>query len=96
MKECAAKVWYFTFGVCSMMPVLLDHMLSHVLFPMLIRSRRCFGVMPVIHLNAVVRILCSILCCVGSQCSFFSAHDELEYLFLLRTCFAQMYGLEFS
>ena len=32
MKDHAAKVWYLTFGMCSMMPVLLDHMLSCVLF----------------------------------------------------------------
>ena len=40
IKDCAAKVWYFTFGGCSMMPVLLDFMLSHVLFFMCIRSLR--------------------------------------------------------
>ena len=91
LKDHAAKVWYFTFGLCSMMPVLLDHMLSCVLFFMLIRSCRYFGTMPMMLLNVVTRILCSILCCIGSQCSFFSAHYEREYVFLLRTSFAQMF-----
>ena len=91
MKDHAAKVWYFTCGVCSIMPVLLDCMLSHVLFLILIRSCRYFGAMPVMHLNVVIRILCSILCHIGSQCSFFSAHNDLEYLFLFRICFAQAF-----
>ena len=91
MKDHDAKVGYFTYGVCSMMPVLLDHMLSCVLFFVLIGSCRYFGTMPVMHLNVIIRILCSILCCIGNQCSFFSAQYELEYLFLLRTSFAQVF-----
>ena len=31
VKNHAAKVWYLTFGVCSMVPVLVDHILSCVL-----------------------------------------------------------------
>ena len=77
MKDHPAKVWYLTFGVCSMVPPLLDHILSHVLLSMLIRSCKYFGAVPVMHLN-VVRILCSILCWMGSQYNFFSAHDELQ------------------
>ena len=38
LKDHAAKVWYLTFGVCSMVPVLLDCILSCVLFFMLIMS----------------------------------------------------------
>ena len=91
LKDCVAKGWYLTFGVCSMVPVVLDHILSCVLFFMLIMYCKYFGAWPVMHLNVVIRILCSILCCMGSQCSFFSAHDELEYLFLFRTSFAQMF-----
>ena len=47
MKDHAAKVWYLTFGVCSMVPVLLDHKLSCVLFFMLIRSCKYLGAMQV-------------------------------------------------
>ena len=79
------------FGVCSMVPVLLEHILSHILFFMLIRSCKYFGTMPVMHLKVAVRILYSILCCMGSQCSFFSAHDDLEYLFLLGTSLARCF-----
>ena len=71
LKDHAAKVWYLTFCVCSMVPVLLDCILSHVLLFMLIRYCKYFGAMPMMHLNVVIRILCSILCCMGSQCSFF-------------------------
>ena len=91
MKYHAAKVWYLTFGVCSFVPVLLDHILSHVLLFMLIRSCKYFGAISVMHLNVVIRILCSILCCMGSQCSFFSAHDELKYLFLFRIGCVQLF-----
>ena len=91
MKGCATKVWYLTFSVCSMVPVLLDHILSCVLFFMLIRSCKYLSAMPVMHLNVVVRILCSILCFMGSQCSFFSAHDELEYLSLFRISLVQLF-----
>ena len=72
-----------TFGVCGMVPVLGECILSHVLFFMLIRSCKYFGAMPVMHLNVVIRILYSILCCIGSRCHFFSVHDEFGYLFLL-------------
>ena len=80
LKDHAAKVCYLTFGVCSMVPVLLDPILSSVLHFKLIRSCKYFGAMLVMHLN-VVRILCFILCCMGGQCSFFRAHDEIKYLF---------------
>ena len=90
MKDRAAKVWYFTFGGCSMMPVLLDCMLSCVLFFMHIRSHRYFGAMPVMHFN-VIRILCSVLCCIGSQCSFFVPTMSLSTYFcwgqVLQKCF---------
>ena len=59
LKGHAAKVWYLTFGVCSMVPVLFDHILSHVLHFKLIRSCKYFGAMPVMHVNVVIRILCS-------------------------------------
>ena len=84
LKDHAGKVWFLAFGMCRMVPVLLDCILSHALLFMLIRSCKYFGAMPVMHLNVVVRILCSILCCMGSQCSFLSTHDELDYLFCLR------------
>ena len=58
---------------------------------MLIRSCKYFGAMLVMHLNVVIRILCSIFCCMGSQCSFFSAHDELKYLLLFRISLAQLF-----
>ena len=93
LKDCATKVWYLTFGMCSMVPVLLECMLSHMLFFMLIRSCKDFGAVPVMHLKVVVKILYSILCCMGNQCSFLSAYDEFEYLFLFRTCLALMSGM---
>ena len=74
-----------------MVLVLLECILSCMLFFMLIRSYNYFGAMPVMHLNAVMRILYSILCCMGSQGSFFSAHDELEYLFSFRISLVQMF-----
>ena len=88
LKDCGAKVWYLTFGMCSRLPVLLECMLSHVFFFMLIRSCKYFGAMSVMH---HVRILYSIHCCMGSKCTFFSAHVELKYLFLFRTSLAQMF-----
>ena len=94
MKDCAVKAWYLTFGVCSMVPVLLDHILSCVLFCMLIRSCKYLGAMPVMHLNVVVRISCSILCCMGSQCSFFSTCDELKYLSLFRISLVQLFCMD--
>ena len=93
VKDHAVKVWCWTFGVCSMVPVLLDHILSHVLLFMLIRLCKYFGAMLVMNSNVIIRILCSILCCIGSQCSFFSAHDELEYLFLFRISLAQLFRM---
>ena len=83
-----------TFSVCNMVPVLLDHILSRVLIFKLIRSCKYFGAMPVMHLKVVVRILCSILCCMGSQCSLFSAQDELEYLFLFRISLAELFCMD--
>ena len=91
LKDHVEKFWYLTFGVCSMVPVLLDHILPHVSLFMLIRSCKYFGAMLVMHLNVVVRILCSILCCMGSQCHFFITHDELDTYFLFRMSLAQMF-----
>ena len=91
MKDRAAKVWYLTFGVCSMVSVSLDCTLPCLFLFMLIRPCKYFGAMPVMHLNVVIRILCSILCWIGSQCSFFSTHDELKYLFLFRISLAQLF-----
>ena len=91
VKDHAAKVWYLTFGVFSMVPVLLDCILSCVLLFMLISSCKYFGAMLVMHFNVAARILCSMLCCMGSQCSFFSAHDELEYPFLFRISLVQLF-----
>ena len=68
-KDHAVKVWYLTFGVYSMVPVLLDHILSHVLLFKLIRSCKYLAALLVMHCNVVIRILCSLLCCMGSQCS---------------------------
>ena len=84
LKGNATKVCYLTFGECIMVPVLLVSILSCVLLLMLIRSCKDFGTILAMHLNIVIRTLCSILCCMGSQCSFFSAHDEPEYLLLFR------------
>ena len=93
LEDLVAKVLHLTSGLCNMIPLLFECMLSLLFFFMLMRSCKYFGAVLVMHLKVVVRILYSIFCCIGSQCSFLNGNDEREYFFLFKTSLVYMFWM---
>ena len=93
LKDLAANVVCLTVGILSKTPMLLNLMFSLFCSFTEISSRRYLGAELLMHLWVNVRILNSILCCMGSQCSAFSYSVELSYFDFPSTNFAHMFWI---
>ena len=93
LKDLVAKVLHLTWGLCNVIPLLFEYILSLLFFFVLMRSCKYFGAVPVMHLKVDVKFLYLILCSIGSQCNSFYAKDELEYLFLFKTSLEHMFWI---
>ena len=82
-----------TLGLCNVIPLLFECMLSILFFFVLMRSCNYFSVVAVMHLKVDVNILYSVLCSTGSLCDSFNAKDEHEYLLLFKTSLVTMFWM---
>ena len=93
LKDLAANVVCFTVGMLSKTPMLLDLMFARFCALTEIRSCKYLGAELLMHLWVSSRILNSICCCMGSQCSVFRDSVELSYFDLPSANFAHMFWI---